>query len=276
MSAPTEARPPRRDLVAAVIVGLTLAAIFLITLFTHRAAFSTFVGLIIVAGVVEASHVLRQQGVRVAVPVVLVTAVVVMVAAYRMGPPGTTVGLAVLFAGAVLWQLFDRGREDVIRRVGATLLMGVWIPILGSFAVLLAGWPVDPELAVLGTIGAAAVTDVAAYAWGSQIGRTKLAPSVSPSKTWEGLLGGIATTVVLAAIILPRLGDLFTWSSASILALTVGLATTAGDLVESMVKRDVGIKDLGGLLPGHGGILDRVDGIVFALPVGFYTLMLLG
>lgn len=117
--------------------------------------------------------------------------------------------------------------------------------------------------------------DTAAYFAGRFLGRHKLYPAVSPNKTWEGFLGGLVVATVLAVLVLPNVGEVFDVTSAALLAVLCGSAAFLGDLVESMIKRDLGVKDLGDLLPGHGGVLDRVDGILFALPVGFYTVELL-
>jgi phosphatidate cytidylyltransferase len=181
----------------------------------------------------------------------------------------------VLFVGGVLWQLSDPHRRDVVRRLATTVTFGLWIGFLASFAVLLITLPEDGVVATLGVIGAAVFADIGAYGFGVAFGRHRIAPSVSPNKTWEGFLGGLLVATLLAVLVLPHVSDLFTIASAAALAVLCGTAAFLGDLVESMIKRDLGVKDLGDLLPGHGGVLDRVDGILFALPVGFYVVEVL-
>jgi phosphatidate cytidylyltransferase len=111
--------------------------------------------------------------------------------------------------------------------------------------------------------------DVAQYAWGRTLGRRKVVPAVSPGKTWEGLAGGVATTALLGAALGPWLTPFGTLEAAA-LGLVLGAAGFAGDVTVSAVKRDLGVKDTGTLLPGHGGILDRVDSLIFTAPLFFH------
>lgn len=239
-------------------------------------AFTGFVTVLAVAAVTEAAAVCRRQGVAVSTPVVLVAGLMMLFGARWAGTGGQLAGVAVLFGGAVVWELTDDRRQQVFRRIAATLLLGLWVPFLASYGVLLMRHPADGWVAVLGAIGVAAVSDVGAYAVGSRYGRHALAPRLSPAKSWEGMAGGVVVAVGLAVVILPLLGSagLFDPGGAALFAVIVAIAATAGDLTESMLKRDLAVKDLGRLVPGHGGILDRTDGILFALPTGYYTLAL--
>jgi phosphatidate cytidylyltransferase len=113
--------------------------------------------------------------------------------------------------------------------------------------------------------------DVAQYVWGKTLGRNKIIPKVSPNKTWEGLLGGVATTVVLA-ILLSRWLTPMRWSMALLAGLLIGTAGFIGDVTISALKRDIGLKDSGSILPGHGGILDRIDSLTYTAPLFFHFL----
>jgi phosphatidate cytidylyltransferase len=263
-----------RDLPLAIGVGVVLAAIFIGSLW-HPIAFSTVVGILVALACVEAGRVLRSVGVQLEVPVLLVASAVMLFGAYQARHAGQAVGVGVLFVGGVLWQLSDPNRRDVVRALATTVLFGLWVGFLASYAVLLITRPEGAVVATLGVIAAAALADIGAYGFGVAFGKRRIAPSVSPNKTWEGFLGGLLVATVVAAIVLPLVSDLFGVLDAAILAAVCGAAAFLGDLVESMIKRDLGVKDLGDLLPGHGGVLDRVDGILFALPVGFYTVELL-
>ena len=271
------ARFSDRDLGVAIGVGVLLVALLLTTVLVSRVAFAALVGALILGGIVETGQEFRTRGIEVSVPVLVVAAVVMLVGTYQAGHAGQAVGLLTLFFGSIVWELTDRDRRDVTRRVGATVLLGVWIPFLGSFAVLLhameGGW-----VAILATAFAAFVADIGAYFIGMRFGERKLAPTVSPGKTWEGVLGGIALSVVFAVIVFPLLGStgMFGPGTAALFAVIVAAAGVVGDLTESMFKRDLGVQDFGGIFPGHGGVLDRVDAILFALPVGFYLLDVLG
>jgi phosphatidate cytidylyltransferase len=264
-----------RDLPIAIAVGVLLAGIFLGSLFWHPLAFSLVIAVLTVLAYVEAGRVLDRVGVRLSVPVALVATAVLLLGTYRDGHSGQAVGLAVLFGGAVVWQLADRGRRDVVGTSATTVLFGLWIGFLASYGILLITGDIGP-IAVLGVVGAAIFSDIGGYAFGVTLGRHPIAPSLSPNKTWEGFLGGLAVATALAVAVLPVVSDRFGMLDAAVLAVACGSAAFLGDLVESMVKRDLGVKDLGDLLPGHGGVLDRVDGILFAMPVGYYALDLLG
>lgn len=264
-----------RDLPVAIVVGLALAGLFLGSIFWHPLAFTVVVAVFVTAAAIESAAELRRIGVPTAVPAMLLGGLVTVFGAYRSQHAGQAAGVLVLFLGAILWLLADPDRRDVVTTLGMTLLLGIWTGFLASFGVLLVNRPEDGPVAVLAVIGAAIFGDIGGYAAGVRFGRTRIAPSISPNKTWEGLVGGLVLSSVLAALVLPATGDLFTPTTAVVVAVVCVLAGFVGDLAESMVKRDLGIKDLGSLLPGHGGILDRVDGILLAMPVGFFAIAVL-
>jgi phosphatidate cytidylyltransferase len=264
-----------RNLPVAIAVGLALAGVLIGSVFWHPAAFTLLVAALLTVAYIEVGRVLRPIGVQLEVPVLLVAGAVTLFGAYQARHAGQALGIAVLVVGGVLWQLADTQRRDVVRSLAATTFFGLWIGFLASFAVLLITRPDAASVVTIGVIGAAVLSDIGAYAFGVSFGKRPIAPSISPNKTWEGFLGGLLVATVLAAIVLPLLSERFSVLDAALLALACGAAAFVGDLVESMIKRDLGVKDLGDLLPGHGGVLDRVDGILFALPVGFYTAELL-
>ena len=261
-----------RNLPVAIGVGILMAVLFIGALFWHPVAFSVIVGLLICVAYVESHRVLALVGRPLQVPVLIVMSLVMTVGAYNAHHTGQVVGVLGLFLGAVVWQLGSRDRSDILGTLSATLLFGLWVGFLGSFAVLLVARSDAAAMGVLAVIGAATLSDIGGYAFGVALGRRKIAPTVSPNKTWEGLIGGLALATVVAAVVLPVLDSRFTATTGAIIGVACGLAAFFGDLMESAIKRDLGIKDLGGLLPGHGGVLDRVDGILFALPVGYFLL----
>lgn len=264
-----------RDLPVAIAVGLALAAVFLATLFWHPVAFTVVVAALATIAYIECGRTLREVDLRLEVPVLVVATLVMLFGAFQAQHAGQAIGVAVLLLGGVVWLLGDSGRRDVVRELSATTLFGLWVGFLASYAILLVNRPSGGAMAVLAVIGAAVFTDIGGYGFGVAFGRHKVAPGISPNKTWEGLIGGLVVAVALGAGVLPLLHPMFTPAVGAVLAGACGLASFAGDLTESMVKRDFGVKDLGSVLPGHGGILDRVDGILFALPVGFYILELM-
>jgi phosphatidate cytidylyltransferase len=264
-----------RNLPVAIAVGLVLAAVFLGSLWWDARAFVVVVALAATLAYVESGRVLASVGRRLLVTVLVLATLAMLVGAYVAGLGGVVPGLLVLFVGSVGWQLVSRDRRAVVDTVGLTALFGLWVGLLASYAVLLIVRD-DGPLVVLAVVGAAVFSDIGAYAFGVAFGRHKLAPSVSPAKSWEGLAGGLVVAAVVAGAALPLLGDTFTVLTAALFGVAIGLAAAIGDLVESLLKRDLGVKDLGDLLPGHGGVLDRVDGILLALPVGYYLLAAFG
>ncbi len=261
-----------RDLPIAIASGVLLAIAMLGTLFWDPLAFTTLVAILCVVAMIEVGRVFRSLAVPVSVPVLVVATLVILFGAQRGGSTGQVIGLLTLFLGAVAWELADGQRGDVVRSLSSTVLIGLWVPFLASYAVLLVNRPVDGTVGALAVLGGAIFTDIGGYAFGSQFGRHKVAPSISPAKSWEGLVGGLVLAGVVGALVLPHVGTLFDVPTAILVPVLAGLAGFIGDLTESMVKRDLGVKDLGALIPGHGGILDRVDGILLALPVGYYVL----
>ncbi|MEX2325041.1 MAG: phosphatidate cytidylyltransferase [Nitriliruptoraceae bacterium] len=263
-----------RDLPLAIVVGLALATVTFGALFYHPIAFTIVIGVVTAIAYLELRIVLRPVGRRIDVVVLMVATATMLFGAYNARHAGQTIGVLILLFGAFLWHAADAERQDVVQSAATTLFFGLWVGFLASFGVLLVTRPDTGVIAVLAVVGAAAVHDIGAFAAGVKFGRHKIAPTLSPNKTWEGLAGGMLAAVIFGVGVLPFVGRLFDFLSGAIVAGLVALASFSGDLVESMVKRDLGVKDLGEVLPGHGGILDRVDGILFALPVGFYAIEL--
>jgi phosphatidate cytidylyltransferase len=150
----------------------------------------------------------------------------------------------------------------------------VYVPLLASFALLLLAFPGDLGRNVfLVMLGLAVLYDVIAYAVGTLWGNRPLAPTISPNKSWEGVIGATLGILIVSLAIVPAI-EPFTSSRAVGLALVLAVVAPLGDLVESAIKRDLGVKDMGTILPGHGGILDRIDAILFAAPAAYYFLQL--
>ena len=273
---PDAGRPGGRNLPAAIAVGVVLAGLFLWSLFFDPLALTIVVVLVTMFAVWETGTTLATTQRSVARPVLLVTAVVLGGATYALGPQGQTLGLLVLVLGAFGWELAAMPREDSVGKLSVTIFLGSWIVFLASFAILLVNRERGGVAAMLAVGGGAIIGDIGAYVVGRLFGRTRIAPTVSPNKTLEGLLGGIVTSAVLAWFVLPIIdGELFADPrDAAVIAAVAALAGFFGDLAESMVKRDLGLKDLGRMLPGHGGVLDRIDALLLALPVGYYALEL--
>lgn len=268
--------PGGRNLPVAIASGVALAVAFFFTLWLHPYAVITMFQVLVVVALLELDVAFRGRGLQPATPVAIGVSVVLAYGTYARGPQAQALGLVVLIFGALVWTLLQPfGRRSV--RVGASLaatcLMTLWVPFFVSYTGLLLARE-DGASYLLAAVAFAVVADISAYAAGSKFGRHKLAPSVSPSKTWEGFAGGLFGVVVVAGVIIAQLPG-FDLASAVVVGLGVAVAATVGDLSESMVKRDLGVKDLGRIVPGHGGIMDRADAIVFALPATHMLLLAL-
>jgi phosphatidate cytidylyltransferase len=271
----TPAVPSRsgRDLFAATLVGLLLAGLLAVVLVLPPVALTVLIGALLLAAHVELARLLAGLDRPVQVDVLIVTTPVLLAVTHMLGARGQAIGLAVLTIAALLRSLAERERHDVLGTVSRTVLLGAWLTGLASYALLLRALEA-PIVMLVTVVGAVAAGDIAAYGIGSRLGRRPIAPSVSPNKTWEGFLGGVIGAALFAAAVLPLDGS-SSVVRGLVVGATVGVAGFLGDLVASMLKRDLGVKDLGRLLPGHGGVLDRVDGLLLGLPVGYALLVLL-
>lgn len=269
---PAPASSGGRNLPMAIAIGVVLAVTFIFATFFSVVVATGFITAFVVLASVEAAAHLRELGHRSLVPVLIVTSVVTPIATLRAGHLGQVGGVLVLFLGSAAWLLVGSERRRALSRLALTTFLGLWIPFLASFAVLLLTMDDLGPARLLLAIGATAFADIGAYAVGSWIGSHPIAPSLSPNKSWEGFLGGIVVAAAVAVAVMPTISDLG-WLESLLVAIAVAVAGFVGDLFQSMVKRDLGIKDLGRLLPGHGGILDRVDGILFALPTAWLLMV---
>lgn len=175
---------------------------------------------------------------------------------------------SLILTGFFSFQQF-RNDPDISRKVAFQVLGTIYIPLSISYLVLVRREPLGAEwtLFILCVIFAG---DTAAYYAGTYWGKHKLCPAVSPGKTIEGACGGLAANIGIGLLFHPHFFPAFSLGAILVFCLAIGVAGQAGDLFESVLKRSVGVKDSGGLLPGHGGILDRIDALLFALPVAYF------
>jgi len=271
-------RPGGRNLPQAVVTGVVLAGLVLAALWVGAEAMMVVVAGAAVLGAIELYNAMRLAGLRPATLLGLAGTAALPVAAYIRGDAAYTLIATLMVVFGVLWYLAGADSERPVLNLSLTMLGVFWIGGLGAFAALILR---DEEFGIpllLSTIGIAVASDTMAYFGGRAFGRRPF-HSVSPNKTWEGTMTGFvfAVFVSFAMAVMP-----FTtmWDgrflSALLLGAVVGILTPLGDLAESMVKRDLGVKDMGTIIPGHGGILDRVDGILFALPGAYYVALLAG
>jgi phosphatidate cytidylyltransferase len=248
----------------ATAVGVTLAALVLITLYTVTALFVALVVVAVVIAVYEVCQVLSGRSIDVPVVPLMVGGAAMVVAAYVDGTDALTVALTltiVAMAAARLVGPEDRLAQDLV--VGA--FVAVYVPLLAASAVLMVSADDGADRIVI-FILAVALSDTGGFAAGVRFGKHPMAPSVSPKKSWEGVAGSVVAATAGSAVAVPLLLDA-TWWQGALVGLVAVATATAGDLAESLLKRDLGVKDLGRLLPEHGGIMDRLDSLLPTAPV---------
>lgn len=266
-------RPPDRDLRSAVLVGVGVLAIALALFKILGPLGGMLVAVPILAyAAYEFFVAVNTAGFEAPMPVGVAASAGLAIAAYNYGEGALPLVLVLAVAVSFLWYLVGAGGDRPVANVGVTLLGIGWIGLFGAFAGLLLSDPVgDNGVALL----LAAVIPTIAYDIGALfVGRSagsRPLSAASPNKTIEGLAGGMLLAVV-AAVVFAMVGvhPFDEWQEGLKLGLLVALVAPLGDLAESLVKRDLGIKDMGGVLPGHGGLLDRFDALLFVLPAVWY------
>jgi phosphatidate cytidylyltransferase len=258
-----------RNLPAAIGVGLALGAVVLLSLYLWKAAFVAVEAVAIVLAAWELTNAFGSGRIRVPIVPLAVGAVAIIVSAYAGGSEAMVVALALTVFAMMLWRS-PENPKGYVRDVTAATFAALYLPFLAGFAVLLLRPDDGPDRVVV-FIVLTVLSDVGGYVAGVLFGKHPMAPRVSPKKSWEGFAGSALFCAVGGAVLLPTLLDGEIWEGV-VCGLAVMLAATLGDLGESMIKRDLGIKDMGSLLPGHGGIMDRLDSLLPAAPVTFLLL----
>jgi phosphatidate cytidylyltransferase len=269
---PPARRPSRagRDLVAAITVGVSMGVVILVSLLVERHFFIGVLALATAVATWELAGALRRgAGIAVPLAVLLAGGQAMVWLSWPFGLRGLAVAFVATALAVLLWRM-RAGSENYLRDVAAGLFTAAYVPLFCSFAVLMV--VADDGLArVLTFMICGVASDVGGYATGVLLGRHPMAPTISPKKSWEGFAGSQLAGMVAGALSVHLMLGGAWWAGALTGALLVTCATM-GDLIESMVKRDLGIKDISNLLPGHGGLLDRMDSL---LPTAFVAWALL-
>jgi phosphatidate cytidylyltransferase len=261
-----------RNLPAAVMSGVGLGVVVIASLFLRKEAFVVVVAAAVCAVLWELTQALSQRSLAVPLVPVVVGAIGMLVAAFSAGGQALAVCFLMTSVGVVVWRASE-GPDGALRDVAAGLFVSAYAPLLAGFAMLMLAADDGPRR-VLTFVIVTICSDIGGYAAGVLAGRHPMARSVSPKKSWEGFAGSVAACVVAGAASVSLLLD-GPWWGGCLLGLAVVLAATLGDLGESMVKRDLGIKDMGSLLPGHGGVADRLDSLLVSAPVAWLLLHLI-
>ena len=260
-----------RNLVAAIGVGVGLGVVILASLlFVHEA----FVGVLAMCAAVatwELSGALRRgAGIEVGLPVLLVGGQAIVWLSWPFGLRGVAISLAATVLGCLLWRM-RAGAAHFVRDISASIFVVSYVPLLVAFAALMTVRP-DGVGRVLTFMICVVASDVGGYAAGVIAGRHPMAPTISPKKSWEGFAGSQVAGIAAGSLcVWLLLGG--PWYFGALTGALLVCTATIGDLVESLVKRDLGIKDMGTMLPGHGGLMDRMDSL---LPAAFVAWAVLG
>ena len=266
-------RGPGRNLPAAIGVGLALVAVLALSVLVVPQAFPVVAAIAMVAAVLELTRALAHGGLEVPAVPLLVGVIGMVVSTVVFGAEGLMLSTAAAVCVLILWRVSESMGLTALRDVAGGVFALAWVPFLGCFLLLLMQRDQGAMLVLLAVLGPVG-NDVGGYIAGVLFGRHPMAPSISPKKSWEGFAGSLVLgTATVTAVATLALG-LPWWTGVTLGAVLVVVAT-CGDLSESLLKRDLGIKDMGHLLPGHGGVLDRIDSILLAAPTTYVMLEVL-
>jgi phosphatidate cytidylyltransferase len=253
-----------RNLPAAIAVGLVLGGLVLLTLFTVKATFLLYVGIIVAIALWELSHALRTRDIDLPLIPIAAGGTAMVTLAYWTQAKWALAALAIAAIGVLAWRL-PGGATGYVRDVTAGIFSLMYLPLMAVFVALMVAEPDGARRALIFVV-LTVCSDTGGYLAGILVGRHPMAPAISPKKTWEGFSGSIVACLIAGAIMVPKLLHGHLWQGL-VLGLAAVVASTLGDLAESMIKRDLEIKDMGHLLPGHGGIMDRIDSLLVMAPV---------
>jgi phosphatidate cytidylyltransferase len=259
-----------RNLPAALGVGVVLGGLALVTLFTVKAIFLAYMAAAVGIALWELSRALGTRDIRLPLVPVAAGGAAAVALAYWWGERALVACIALTVIAIMAWRL-PGGTVGYLRDVTAGVFALAYLPLMAGFIALMLAAP-DGSRRTLILLILTVCSDVGGYFVGILVGRHPMVPVISPKKTWEGFAGSALACLVAGAIALPLLLHGSVWQGL-LLGVAALLAATLGDLTESMIKRDLEIKDMGTVLPGHGGILDRIDSLALAAPVVWLLLL---
>ena len=263
---PTEAGEPAakaskagRNLPVAIAVGAGLLGLVAVSLIFAKWIFAIVGVAAVWLGVVEISKAMRTQQIRIAREPILLSLPIIGFVAYQGGAVGHLVSIATLVLVVLLFRL-TFGVDHYVRDTTGSIFVVAYLPLMLGFAILSlsaenGAWLIASY--ILLTVG----SDIGGYAAGVRFGKHPMAPKISPKKSWEGFAGSVVTQMVIGALLFQYALDAVWWQGV-IVGLAMTVTATLGDFVESAIKRDLGVKDMGDIVPGHGGIMDRLDSLI--------------
>ncbi|WP_084799317.1 phosphatidate cytidylyltransferase [Gleimia coleocanis] len=258
-----------RNLPAALAVGFSMAFVSLGALFLSNIAFLVLMSTFAVVALWELAGAFARKGHQVVLPPAWIGAVGMIICAWTLGLEAVLAALCFTIAAIAIWRVLDGTGENALMDVMITAFSLVYVGLLASFVVFILASPYKIP-AVMLFIALAVANDLGGWAAGITFGKHPMAPKISPKKSWEGFAGSILASITVGVGGMVYLGASWWWGI--ILAILTTIAATTGDLVESLIKRDVGLKDMSNLLPGHGGLMDRMDSLLMVAPVVYLVL----
>jgi phosphatidate cytidylyltransferase len=261
-----------RNLPAAIAVGVLMGGAVLVALLTVRQIFVGIAAAAVGIATVELAGALKRGAdIRVALWPVLVGGQAMVWLSWPFGRNGLLAAFVLTVLACLVWR-FRGGAAGYLRDVSASILTAAYVPLFASFAAMLVV-PADGRARVLCFLILVVSSDTCGYIAGVLLGRHPMAPSISPKKSWEGfagsMVGGVVAGALSVSLLLPG-----HWWQGVLFGAGLVLTATIGDLVESLIKRDLGVKDMGQLLPGHGGLMDRLDSLLPSAVVSWLLLRL--
>jgi phosphatidate cytidylyltransferase len=274
LKAPSQGSRAGRNLPVAIGVGAALGGLVFLTLLTVKATFLLYVGAAIWVALTELAAAFAKRGITIPVIPVAAGGAAMLTCMYWLGPRAALAALALTVVAVFAWRL-PGGPSGFVKDVTAGVFATIYLPFLASFVAAMLS-PSDGPRRVLTFIILTICSDIGGYFAGITFGRGgrhPMAPVISPKKTWEGFAGSAAACLAAGALCVTLLLHGHPWQGLLTGAAAV-LAAILGDLVESVIKRDLDIKDMGTLLPGHGGVLERLDSLLVVAPVMWLLLFL--
>jgi phosphatidate cytidylyltransferase len=267
----SDRKPTRtgRNLPVAAAIGLVLGGVVLVTLFTVKATFLIYMGAIVGLALWELRQALAERGISLPLIPIAAGSAAMFTLAYWISAQAALAALGITVVVLLAWRL-PGGAAGYLRDTTTAVFTLAYVPLLGLFVPLMLTMS-DGARRVLIFVVLTVCSDVGGYFAGILIGRHPMAPVISPKKTWEGFAGSVVACLAAGAITLLLLLHGHVWQGL-ILGGAAAVAATLGDLIESMIKRDLEIKDMGTIFPGHGGAMDRLDSLLVVAPVTWLLL----
>ena len=262
-----------RKLFPSIAVGLTLLGLVIASLAFERVLFLPLAIAAIIRGVWELGQALDRADIEISVPTISFCAVAIMTSAWVKDVTGLAVATAISIPFLLISGL-PNGHHNFVKNATATVFATIYLPFLAGFLVVLAK-PEDGLARVMTFVVVVGCNDTFGYIFGVLLGKHKLAPAISPKKTWEGLIGSLIFSILGGGLMLSLLFEKH-WVVGAAIGLAAVFTATCGDLIESAIKRDLDLKDMGAILPGHGGMLDRLDSVLLSAPIIWAILTLVG